>query len=194
VTAPPLAAGPRRAFLSGRLGRPSSQIDDFVRKSRETGGHQQPGIIALPVRGGFLSTNRFTMAVAVLAIIWTTSGCGGNDHPSIHISGTATFDGQPIPFGQILFEPDASAGNSGPAGFATITDGKFDTRSSGKGITRRGRFVVTIHGQTRDPAQGNDTILPLFNPYEVQAEIAHPVKDFDVPASAAKNLVIGPPV
>ncbi len=138
--------------------------------------------------------NRLPMAVAVLAMIWTTAGCGGNDHRPIHISGTATFDGQPIPFGQILFEPDASAGNSGPAGFATITDGKFDARSSGKGITRHRPFVVTIHGQTRAPDQGHDASLPLFNPYEVQAEVADPVKDFDMPASAAKNLVIGPPV
>lgn len=138
--------------------------------------------------------NHFARTVVMLAAISSAAGCGDNDPRTIQISGTATFNGEPIPFGQILFEPDAALGHAGPAGFALITDGKFNTRLSGKGIASRGAYVVRIHGQTARLTERADKILPLFNPYEVRIEITDPTQNFDVPQSAAKNLLVGPPI
>lgn len=53
------------------------------------------------------------LLVAVAAVV----GCGSNDAPDrFHISGKVTFAGEPVPAGQIIFEPDASQQNSGPQG------------------------------------------------------------------------------
>jgi len=43
------------------------------------------------------------------------------------LSGEIKVDGKPVPAGEIMFEPDTSQGNSGPAGVAEIKDGRYST-------------------------------------------------------------------
>ncbi|WP_437230018.1 hypothetical protein SH661x_001740 [Planctomicrobium sp. SH661] len=62
------------------------------------------------------------------------------------VSGTITLDGQPVPAGEILFEPDTEKGGSGPAGIAEIKQGKFRTRKQ-FGISG-GPQVATITANT----------------------------------------------
>jgi hypothetical protein len=87
------------------------------------------------------------------------------------VSGTVTFDGQPVPFGRIVFTPDREAGNSGPQGFAEIRNGAYDT-ASGKG-TVGGPQVVQITGFGADPATGDEEnpVPALFPEFETKCDL-----------------------
>jgi hypothetical protein len=134
------------------------------------------------------------LAWALLVLV--TAGCGKDSGPGrFDVSGKITFDGKPIPGGQIVFEPDTAAGNRGPAGVALIVDGQFDTARNGKG-TVGGAHIARITGLDSQPGPGASP-KPLFNPYEVKVDLgkSKTAKDIDVPASAAKGLAPpGPPV
>jgi len=73
------------------------------------------------------------------------------------LSGTVTHEGQPVAFGSIVFQPDQSQGNSGSYATASIKDGKFDTRSGGKG-TVGGPHLVMI--EAFDGQDINDDFAP----------------------------------
>jgi hypothetical protein len=85
------------------------------------------------------------------------AGCQGKiDGPMrYHVSGEVTYEGKPLPYGQIRFVPDTSAGNSGPAGFSEIIDGRYDTRLTGKG-TVGGPHTVVIDGCKSRPRPEED--------------------------------------
>ncbi len=133
-------------------------------------------------------TNPYVAVVAAVAVclLLVQSGCsGGSDDPrGIGLSGRVTFDGQPVPFGRIVFTPDKQAGNSGPQGFAEIRNGTYDT-ASGKG-TVGGPHVVRITGFGANPAAGDeDNPVPaLFPDFETKHDVPRSTSthDFDVPA------------
>ena len=126
--------------------------------------------------------------VAAMGLACAQVGCGGGGGgPGRYdLSGTVTFDGKPVPFGQIVFSPDASAGNSGPQGAAEILNGKYNT--AGKG-TIGGPHVVHITGLPSKPTAANEEnpIQPLFPEYRTNADLPKQksTMDFEVPASAA---------
>lgn len=134
-----------------------------------------------------------------LAVIF--AGCGGGDSvEAYHLSGKVTFDGKPIPTGQIYFMPDTNKGNSGPAGFAKITDGVYDTSLEGGKPQVGGAMIVKIEGMSSvdQSAGGADddsaeaeameevTLQALFPTFQMEAELPkeEDTKDFDVPAHA----------
>lgn len=133
---------------------------------------------------------KFGAAAVTLSLL---AGCGG-EH-GYDVSGDVTFDGKPVPAGSILFTPDGSKGNTGPTGYATITDGHYDTAAAGGKPTIGGPMIVAIEGQ--DPsapapqdagnASGEKTIKTLFPHYETAVELPKEstTKDFEVPAEAA---------
>jgi hypothetical protein len=84
-------------------------------------------------------------AAALLAAV-AVAGCGDGGPKRHRVSGTVKYDGQPIPFGEVLFTPDGAKKNSGPQGFANIRDGKYDTAlEGGKGIGG-GPMIVRVTG------------------------------------------------
>jgi hypothetical protein len=86
------------------------------------------------------------MAGVVLVVI--VLGCGESGPKRFRLSGTASFDGRPIPYGDVLFTPDGAKQNSGPQGIAQIRDGKYDTAGAdGKGIAG-GPTVIRVTGLT----------------------------------------------
>ena len=119
-------------------------------------------------------------------------GCGG---PTYHrLSGKVTFKGQPIPAGKIYFTPDGKKNNTGPTGYADITNGSYDTGAKGGQGMVGGPMVVRIEGF--DPSAkpdekagppGEITTKSLFPSYETTVELPRSsgTKDFDVPAEAA---------
>ncbi len=111
-------------------------------------------------------------------------GGGGDGPPRFDVSGSVTFNSQPVPFGRIVFDPDTAAGNKGPQGFAEIRDGRYDTRT-GRGIVG-GAHVVRISGFGKDPKTGNeDNPVPaLFPDYQTKVELPkqESTQDFEVPA------------
>ena len=81
-------------------------------------------------------------------------GCGGTDGPQLYqLSGEVKFEGQPLPYGRIEFEPDVSKGNSGGIGYADIVEGKYDTAtSSGRGVIG-GPHIVRFYGSSEKPQE-----------------------------------------
>src|SRR5690242_10819227 len=76
----------------------------------------------------FVSSAPLRLCVRLIAasILW--AGCSSDRGPKRYrVSGEVKFAGQPIPYGEILFTPDSTKGNSGPQGIAIIQQGKYDT-------------------------------------------------------------------
>jgi hypothetical protein len=92
-------------------------------------------------------SNRMALAAALLslfAVVVAQVGCGGRDGPERYsLSGSITMsDGKPVPAGEINFEPDHLAGNSGPGSMVQIKQGKYSL-SADQGIVG-GKYIVTI--------------------------------------------------
>lgn len=62
----------------------------------------------------------FLWAVAVAGWVGCEKG-----PPRYQVTGTVSFNGQPVPAGRIVFTPDRPKGNSGPQGVAAIEEGKI---------------------------------------------------------------------
>lgn len=130
-------------------------------------------------------------ALAMLALI--VPGCG--DGPKrVRVSGTVTFQGKPVPYGNVVFEPDKFKGNSGPQGYATIKDGRFDTAIAGGTDPAPGPQIVAIEGY---PELGNENAKKgklVFN-HRASADLTGKAMtlNFDVPASAGRRLA-GPTI
>jgi len=134
--------------------------------------------------------NRWAVVAVPLVALACGSllGCGGGTKLN-RVSGRVTFNGQPVPAGKIYFTPDAAKGNSGPAGFADIKDGAYDTSAAGGQGVAPGPVAVRI--------EGTDGSKALFVGYQTSVELPQgsSTQDFEVPSSAAKNLPkdAGPP-
>ena len=123
------------------------------------------------------------LSVILPMMVLVTSGCGSSEDGGpvrYRVSGTVTFDGNPVPAGTIYFQP--APGNPGPQGFATIVDGEYDTADSGKG-TVGGAHSVRIEGAD---ASGTPIFVPHFEDLNLSTEAS--THEFDVPASAADGL------
>jgi len=97
----------------------------------------------------------------LLAIIFTEAvGCRGrSDPPSYRVQGKGYFQGKPLAIGEIIFLPELSKGNQGPAGSAKIVNGYFDTAKGRNPIGGPHRLIV--NGFDEPPNQNRDP-RPLF--------------------------------
>jgi hypothetical protein len=128
-----------------------------------------------------LSLQRGIRLVA-LACALLAGGCSGNEGPKTYrVSGTVTFDGQPIPMGTIVFTPDFSKQNDGTQGVAAIKDGKYDTQVTGGMGTVGGPMKVSLTGLTAEER-------PLCQ-YDFDLDLPREdtTKDIEVPKSAASR-------
>lgn len=94
-------------------------------------------------------------------------GCGGKK--LYEVSGTVTYNGEPVPAGMIYFNP--VAGNDGaPQGRAKIENGTYKTSVGGAGVSG-GAYRARINGF--DGKSANDLPLgqPLFSDYEQVVEL-----------------------
>lgn len=131
-------------------------------------------------------------------LLFQLAGCGSSDPRSIHLSGNATYQGEPIPYGSITFTPDSRAGNPGPQSVVEIRDGKYDTKE-GVGVIG-GAHTVEILGYETAPDPSSDEVLPeLFPGYSTTMDLpkASQELNFDVPkggggASQADSAERGP--
>jgi hypothetical protein len=123
----------------------------------------------------------FVAAACVLAL-----GCGSSDGITRYrMTGSVTFNGQPVPAGTILFEPDSAAGNTGAAGSATIVDGKYDTGDQG---IIGGPHIVRIDGGEKG-GPNDQAGKTLFTGYTTKVDFPKKsgTHDFEVPAQAAQG-------
>ena len=125
-----------------------------------------------------------SMSVVALALL-AANGCGRVEGPERHsIRGTVTFKGEPVPLGQIAFEPDTSEGNQGPGGYADIVAGRYVTHMGAVSGPHR----VRISGQS-GPVVDETQDVTLFTDYVTTAEIdaKQPEINFEVPAAASRQ-------
>lgn len=129
------------------------------------------------------------VGIALCGCCFVALGCGrgGDGPPRYTLSGTVTFDGNPVPYGTIFMSPDTSQGNSGPGAFAQIRDGKYRT-ARGAG-TVGGPHVFDVMGFRSFP--GEEGFEPetgiLFDSYELTVDLPKENSSYDiaVPPEAA---------
>lgn len=93
----------------------------------------------MPCVSGFLNTENLMRHISYIVLslgIATLAGCGGvDDAPvTVTVTGTVTFDGKPLPTGEIIFRP---ADGSGRADAGSIKDGQYTLECTlgGKAVT-----------------------------------------------------------
>ncbi len=84
------------------------------------------------------------MLLSILSMTVSFLGCGGQDGPVRYkLDGSITMlDDKPAPAGEISFEPDSAAGNSGPGSMGQIKQGKYSLPKD-QGVVG-GKYIVTI--------------------------------------------------
>jgi hypothetical protein len=127
--------------------------------------------------------------LCALALLWLVSaGCGGDGLDRHRVRGTVTFQGKPVEFGAVFFEPTESVGKVAPTVYLPVRDGKYDTGDKGP---IPGRYRVTVGGVDKSKERVDDdgiTHSPqLFQDYKFEVEIPPPdgTLDIEVPASQA---------
>jgi hypothetical protein len=128
----------------------------------------------------------FNVLLAVLLLgggLLAAEGCGKSKVERHPLAGRVTFQGKPVPVGQIVFEPDVRQGNRGPQGYAEIFDGHYRTDKHGKGVMI-GAMTVEISGFPPTDGSGGKPDAPLFAPYKTTAQVTEGTTtlDFDVPS------------
>ena len=113
------------------------------------------------------------------------AGCDEAGPARFDVSGTVTYDGKPLPAGRISFEPDASQDNTGPVGFATIKDGRYQTEPGQGSGTGAYKAVIFGYDGIPDAVEPDESPMgkPLFAPYTTDVDLSEgsPTQDFDVP-------------
>lgn len=119
--------------------------------------------------------------VAVLVCAWLC-GCGPKEEKLYRVSGSVTFNGKPIPKGNIYFDPRGD----GPQGFATIVDGKYDTAEQGKGVRGGSTYDVRVGGFTGIVANEAPFGQPLFPEFNGVKEFPTADTTFDLEIPKAR--------
>jgi hypothetical protein len=138
-------------------------------------------------------------ALAALVVAVLASGCGPGSK-GYRVSGKVTFQGKAVPAGKVYFIPDSSKGNTGPTGYADITDGAYDTAATGGQGFIGGPVIIAVEGLDpgakggkvdKGDTSGEVTLKTLFPRYEFATELPKEAstKDIEVPADAAKRPV-----
>lgn len=120
---------------------------------------------------------------AILVGVCLLPGCFGESGPQrFRVSGEITFDGKPVPHGEILFTPDSGQGNSGPQGIAMIQDGKFDTKGSRAPGVAGGPTVIQVAALADEKGK-------LLCEYQFNLDLpkSDSTKKIEIPASASKK-------
>jgi hypothetical protein len=129
----------------------------------------------------------WTIFVVICA---AAAGCTSDPGPTRYrVSGEITFNGQPVPHGEILFTPDSGKGNSGPQGIALIQNGFYDTAGSRAPGAAGGATVVQVAAL----ADANGKLLCEYQ-FTVDLPKADSTQKIDIPASAAKKKSSGPDI
>jgi hypothetical protein len=127
--------------------------------------------------------SRVRSATLSLAAVLLLMVVGCSDQPREYpLSGKVRFkDGTSVPAGTIVFEPDATRGNSGPGIMVEFRNGEFNTRS-GQGV-RGGAYLARVIGYDGVPV--NELIYgkALFDEQTVA---------IDLPNAASQTEIIVP--
>jgi len=122
-------------------------------------------------------------AVLIVLVAWCVAGCGPSGSRRYNVDGTVSLGGQPVPAGEVQFEPDAEQGNSGPQSRAKIQDGRYRT-PRGKGPVA-GPAVVRIRCYDGKAHPESPMGSRMARPYETKLDLPREdlTQDFQIPAS-----------
>lgn len=122
-------------------------------------------------------------------IVLLVVGCGPRGLARYSLEGTVTFQGKPVPGGQVILEPDFAAGNRGPGAYCEITNGRFKT-PAGRGHVG-GPHRVRVMGFVfySDASTGDLIGRALFPEYDLSLDLprADSVQDLVVPDAKPKK-------
>jgi hypothetical protein len=124
-----------------------------------------------------------------LLVLLLLPGCG-EGFPRHRLSGKVTYQGKPVEYGTIVFEPEESIGKIAPTGFARIENGAFQTDRAESPTT--GAYKVRVLGYDKSKMKldaGPNEIIDtpeLFPEHILRVEIPPPdgKLDIEVPATA----------
>jgi hypothetical protein len=118
-----------------------------------------------------------------IALLLVAVGCGPSNGRNV-ISGRVTYDGRPLAYGTITFDPDTAKGGRGPQGTAEIRDGQYTTAPDLGPVA--GPHVVRVTGWGTRPEEG---MLgpPLVSEYALRTDVpqGRGSLDIDIPAPSA---------
>ena len=72
-------------------------------------------------------------AVCYFVLLLSIAGCGSDGPQRFRVQGNVTYQDKPVAAGRVIFEPAVEQGNSGPAGYADIRQGEYETLAD-KGV------------------------------------------------------------
>ena len=107
--------------------------------------------------------NLATFSIGLIGLLLLLGCSAGDGIERFHLAGTVTYQGQPVPTGEIQFTPNSRAGNSGPGTIVKIEDGHYETQP-GKGVLG-GAYGVRIVGYDGKANSESDLGVSLFLPY-----------------------------
>ena len=129
------------------------------------------------------------LAFAFLAI-GIALGCSNDPGPKrSRVTGKVTFDGKPIPYGEVLFTPDGAKKNSGAQGIAPLRNGEYDTAAVGGKGYGGGPAVIRVTGFAGEGGK-------LLCEYEFQVDLptGDATHDLDVPAKGKAKGATAPEI
>ncbi len=125
------------------------------------------------------------VALGLLLPVLTGCSSGSDELTRYSISGEVTYEGKEIPLGEIFFQPDSEAGNSGPASSATIVDSRYSLPEE-FGVLG-GAYVVRISGFSAPGGTATGPLAlrgpPMFPDFVTKVDLSKSdiQKDFSVP-------------
>jgi hypothetical protein len=130
---------------------------------------------------------RRVTCLLLCAITIAGLGCGQRGPKLYHLRGRVTLGGQPVPAGQIFFDPDLAQGSDGPGGYAFIKNGDFDTRLDGRSH-QGGPHQIRIQAFDGKPGAELPLGRMMVPEYTTTAELPKQdaQQDFEVPPTARK--------
>ena len=139
-----------------------------------------------------LNWNNLLRSLCCLLSVSLFMGCGGGtDGPQRYpLSGSVTFDGEPVPKGFLTLSPDTEKGNKGPQGGVEIIDGKYEVPEE-KGHVG-GDYIVQIVGFDGVPyEEEGETVKDgkeLFPTFETKVSFPKESseKDFTIPTASSE--------
>jgi hypothetical protein len=128
-----------------------------------------------------MNRRNWTGIGSALLILVLAAGC--SDGPRRHsVSGIVTLGGNPVPLGEIVFEPDSSKGTNAPGSVAQIKDGQYVTQPS-LGVVH-GAYIVRItpfDGVPNKSSMFGKVLLPAPYVESVEFPAETTTRDFDIP-------------
>ncbi|MBX6313673.1 MAG: hypothetical protein IRY99_12255 [Isosphaeraceae bacterium] len=132
------------------------------------------------------------VALLVLAIA-LAPGCGGDPDaiPAVPAAGTVTYQGKPLPEGNIVFQPIMEA--KGRPASGTIKDGKFSLSTYGTDDGAiPGKHKVAVMATKEVPSKEGDTATQYLIPEKYASPETSGI-EIEIPPGGKKDIAIDIP-